>query len=129
MIQPGGFLGRLFGPFLKTGSALMKNIIKPLVKSVLIPLGLTAAASGADAGIHKRILGSGNIHSSTASHNNNTILIISNDETKDIIKIVKSLEDSSLLPEGGSETIQKEAKEERQGFLSMLLGTLDAPPR
>ena len=129
MIQPGGFLGRLFGPFLKTGLALMKNIIKPLVKSVLIPLGLTAAASGADAGIHKRILGSGNIHSSTASHNNNTILIISNDETKDIIKIVKSLEDSSLLPEGGSETIQKEAKEERQGFLSMLLGTLDAPPR
>ena len=129
MIQPGGFLGRLFGPFLKTGLALMKNIIKPLVKSVLIPLGLTAAASGADAGIHKRILGSGNIHSSTTSHNNNTILIISNDETKDIIKIVKSLEDSSLLPEGGSETIQKEAKEERQGFLSMLLGTLDAPPR
>ena len=129
MIQPGGFLGRLFGPFLKTGLALMKNIIKPLVKSVLIPLGLTAAASGADAGIHKRILGSGNIHSSTALHNNNTILIISNDETKDIIKIVKSLEDSSLLPEGGSETIQKEAKEERQGFLSMLLGTLDAPPR
>ena len=129
MIQPGGFLGRLFGPFLKTGLALMKNIIKPLVKSVLIPLGLTAAASGADAGIHKRILGSGNIHSSTASHNNNTILIISNDETKEIIKIVKSLEDSSLLPEGGSETIQKEAKEERQGFLSMLLGTLDAPPR
>ena len=129
MIQPGGFLGRLFGPFLKTGLALMKNIIKPLVKSVLIPLGLTAAASGADAGIHKRILGSGNIHSSTASHNNNTILIISNDETKEIIKIVKSLEDSSLLPEGGSETIQKEAKEQRQGFLSMLLGTLDAPPR
>ena len=101
MIQSGGFLGRLFGPFLKTGLALMKNIIKPLVKNVLIPLGLTAAASGADAGIHKRILGSGNIHSSTASHNNNTILIISNDETKDIIKIVKSLEDSSLLPEGG----------------------------
>ena len=57
MIQSGGFLGRLLGPLLKTGLPLMKNVIKPLAKSVLIPLGLTAAASAADAGIHKKILG------------------------------------------------------------------------
>ena len=54
MIQSGGFLGRLLGPWLKTELSLIKNVIKPLVKSVLIPLGLTAAASAADAGIHKK---------------------------------------------------------------------------
>ena len=80
MIQSGGFLGRLLGPLLKTGLPLMKRVIKPLAKSVLIPLGLMAAASAADAGIHKKILGSG--------HNNNTTLIISNDEMDDILKIV-----------------------------------------
>ena len=56
MIQSGGFLGRLLGPLLKTGLPLIKNVIKPLAKSVLIPLGLTAAASAADAGIHKKSL-------------------------------------------------------------------------
>ena len=61
----------------------------------------------------------------STSHNNTT-LIISNDETNDIIKIVKSLEDSSLLPEGVSKTIQNEAKEQRGEFLSILLGTLGA---
>ena len=54
MIQSGGFLGRLLGPLLKTGLPLISNVIKPLTKSVLIPLGLTAAASAADAGIHKK---------------------------------------------------------------------------
>ena len=54
MIKSGGFLGRLLGPLLKTGLPLIKNVIKPLAKSVLIPLGLTAAASAADAGIHKK---------------------------------------------------------------------------
>ena len=54
MIQPGGFLGRLLTPWLKTGLPLMKNVIKPLAKSVLIPLGLTAAASAADVGIQKK---------------------------------------------------------------------------
>ena len=54
MIQSGGFLGRLLGPLLKTGLPLMKNVIKPLAKSVLIPLGLTAAASAADAGINEK---------------------------------------------------------------------------
>ena len=54
MIQSGGFLGRLLGPLLKTGSPLMKNVIKPLTTSVLIPLGLTEAASAANARIHKK---------------------------------------------------------------------------
>ena len=54
MIQSGGFLGRLFGQLLKTGLPLIKNVIKPLAKSVLIQLGLTAAAFAADAGIHKK---------------------------------------------------------------------------
>ena len=52
MIQSGGFLGRLLGPLLKAGLPLMKSVIKRLAKSVLIPLGLTAAASAADAGIY-----------------------------------------------------------------------------
>ena len=54
IIQSRGFLGRLLGPLLKTGLSLIKNVIKPLAKSVLIPLGLTAAASAADAGIHQK---------------------------------------------------------------------------
>ena len=83
MIESGRFLGRLLGPLLKTGLPLMKSVIKPLAKSVLIPLGLTVAASAADAGIHKKILGSGH---------NNTTLIISNKEMYDILKVVKSLE-------------------------------------
>ena len=64
----GGFLGRLLGPLLKTGLPLIKNVIKPLAKSVLILLGLTAAAPAADAGIHKKVLVSG--------HDNTTTLII-----------------------------------------------------
>ena len=95
-------------------------MIKPLAKSVLIPFGLTATASPADAGIRKIILESG--------HNNNTttILIISNNEIGDIIKIVKSLEGSGLLLKGVTETVQNEVKEQKGGFLSMLLGTLGA---
>ena len=95
MIESGGFLGRLLGP------PLIKNVIIPLVKNVLIPSGLTAASS-AGAIIHKKTLASDYCHSSlqrpssSASHNNK-ILIISNDEMKDIIAIVKSLEDSGLL--------------------------------
>ena len=105
MVQLGEFLGRLIGPLLKTGLPLIKNVIKPLAKSVLIPLVLTAAASGADAGIHKKILGSGRSSSSAQQ----TTLIISNDEMQDIIEIVEPLEDTGLLPEGVSETIQNEA--------------------
>ena len=56
MIQSGGFLGKLLGPLLKTGLPLITSVIKPLAKSVLVPLGLTAAASAADVGIHKKNL-------------------------------------------------------------------------
>ena len=116
-MQSGGFLGRILGPLLKTGLPLITNAIKPLAKSVLIPLGLTAAA--ADAGKHKKILGSG--------HNNTTtMLIISNNEIEYIIEIVKSLEESSLLLKGVTETVQNEVKEQKGRFLTMLLGTLDA---
>ena len=131
MIQSGEFLGRLIGPLLKTGLPLIKNIMKPLAKSVLIALGLTVTASAADAGIHKKILGSGRRHfSPSASHNNNdnnnNTTLISSDEMEDIIEVVKSLEDSGLLLKGVSETIQNEAKKQKGGFLSMLLGTLGA---
>ena len=54
IIQSGGFLSKLLGPLLKTGLSLIKNVVKALAKSVLIPLGLTAAGSAADAGIHKK---------------------------------------------------------------------------
>ena len=115
IIQSGGFLGKLLRPLLKTGLPLIKNVIKPLAKSLLIPLGLTAAASAANAGIHKKILGSGN-----------TTLIISNEEMNDVIKIVQALEDSNILMKGVTETVKNETKEQEGGFLSMLLGTLGA---
>ena len=92
------------------------NEIQPLAKSVLIPLELTAAASP-DVGRYKNILGTGN---------NTATLIISNKIMEDIIKIVKSLDDSGLLVKGISETIQNEAKERKGGFLSMLFGVLGA---
>ena len=76
VIQSGGFLSRFLGPLLKTELPLIKKVIKPLAKSVSIPLGLTAAASAADAGLHNKNVGSGN-----------TTLIISNSEMEDIIKI------------------------------------------
>ena len=111
MIQPGEFLGRLLGPLLKTGLPLMKNVIQPLAKSVLIPLGLTAAVLPADAGIHEK------------SGHDTTTLIISNDEMEVIIKIVKSLEDSGLLLKGVSETIQNEAREKKGGLLGNMLAS------
>ena len=111
MIQSGGCLGSLLG---KLAGPLMK-VAMPLAKNVLAPLGLTAAMSAIDGSIKKKMLGSGT-----------TTLIISNDEMDDILKIVKSLEDSGVLLKGVSETIQHEAKEQRGGFLSMLLGTLGA---
>ena len=93
--------------------ALMKNVLTPLAKSVLIPLGLTAAASATDAAIQKKIYGSGA-----------TELIISNEEMEDIMKIVKLLQESELLIKWISETIKNETKEQKGGFLAMLLGTL-----
>ena len=115
IIQSGGFLSKLLGPLLKTGLPLIKNVISPLAKSVLIPLGLTAAASAADAGIHKKILGSGN-----------TTLIISKKEMNDIIKIVQAPEDSNILLKGVTKTIENETNEQKREFLSMLVGTLGA---
>ena len=75
MTQSRGFHGRLPGPLLETELPLMKNVTKPLAKSVLIPLGLIAALSAADAEIDKNILGSGN-----------TTPIVSNNETKTLVK-------------------------------------------
>ena len=95
MIQSGRFVGKLLGSLLKTGLPLIKSVITPLDKSVLIPLGLTAAAY---AGINKKILGSGN----------NTTLIISNKVMNDLIKIVKSLEDAGALLKGITESVQNE---------------------
>ena len=111
MIQSGGFLGNLLG---KLAGPLMKVAV-PLAKNVLAPLGISAVMSAIDGSIKKKMLGSGV-----------TTLIISNDEMNDILKIVKFLENSGLLLKGVSETIQHEAKEQRGGFLSMLLGTLGA---
>ena len=109
--QSGGFLGRLLGPLLKTGLPLMKNVLKPLAKSVSIPLGVTTAASATDAAIHKKMFGSGM-----------TTLIISNEEMNHIMKIVKYLKESVLvIIKGVSETIKNEAKEQKGGFLRMLL--------
>ena len=113
--KSGGFLGRRLGPLLKTGLPLIGNVLKPLAKSVLIPLGLTAAASATDAAIHKKMLGSGV-----------TTLVILNEEMNDIMEIIKSLEESGLLIKGVSETIKNEAKEQNEGFIEMLLGTLGA---
>ena len=107
MIQSGGFLSRLLGPLLKTGLPLIKNVIKPLAKSVLIPLGLTAAAPAADVGIHKKILGSGTT----------TTLIISNEEINDIMKIVQALEDSTILLKGVTKTVRNELRNKNEDSL------------
>ena len=128
MTHSGEFLGRLLGPLLKKALPLMKNVIQPLAKSALISLGLTTAAPDTDAGIHKKPLESVKRISNLdfSKHNNTTTLIISNDAMKDVIKIVKSLEDSGSLSKVVSDTIQNEAKEQKRGFLRRLLGTLGA---
>ena len=79
-------------------------------------LGLTAAASATDAAINKKNFGSGG----------HTTLIISNDDMHDFLKIVKSLEDSGMLVDGITETVKNEVKQQKGGFLSMLLVTLGA---
>ena len=100
MVQSEGLLVRLLGPSLKTWLPLIKNVINQLAKSVLIPLGLTVPASTTDAGIHKKILGSDCCRSSSSASHKPTTLIISNDDMKDFIEIVETLEDSYWLPEG-----------------------------
>ena len=86
--------------------SIIGNVLKPLAKSVLISLGLTAAAPATDAAIHKKMFRFGN-----------TTLIISNEEMNDIMKIVKLLEESGLLVKDVSETIEKKAKEKKEDFL------------
>ena len=103
-MQKGRFL-RFLAPLLKSGLPLLKSVIKPAING----------CCNTDAAINKKILGSGT-----------TTLIISNNEMNDILKIFKSLEDSGVLLKGVSETIKNEAKEQKGGFLSMLLGALGA---
>ena len=111
IIQFGGFLGSLFS---KLAGPLMKVAV-PLGKNILAPLRKTAAVSAMNAWIQKKIHGSGT-----------TTLIISNEEMNDIIKIIQALEDCNILLKGVTKTIEKESKEQKGGFLSMLLGTLGA---
>ena len=111
IIQSGGFLGSLLS---KLPGPLMK-IAVPLAKNILAPLGTAAADSAIDAGIQKNIHGSGT-----------TTLIISNKEMNEIMTIVQALEDSNILLKGVTKTIKNETKEQKGGFLSMLLGTLGA---
>ena len=111
IIQSGGFLGSLLS---KSAGPLTKVAV-PLAKHILAPLGITAAASAIEAGIQKKIHGSGT-----------AIPIISNDELNDIIKIVQALEDSNILSKGVSKTIKNETKEQKGWFLSISLSTLGA---
>ena len=111
IIQSGGFLGSLLS---KLAGPLMKVAV-PLTKNILAPLGITAAASAIDAGIQKKTHGS-----------RTTSSIISNKEMNDIMKIVQALEDYNILLKGVTKTIKYETKEQKGGFLGMLLGTLGA---
>ena len=111
IIQSGGFLGLLLS---QLAGPLMKVAV-PLAKNILAPLGITAAASAIDAGIQKKIHGSGT-----------TTLIISNEEMNDIMKIIQALEDSNILLKGVTKTIKNETKEQKEGFLGMLIVTLEA---
>ena len=99
IIQSGGFLGSLLS---KLAGPLMKVAI-PSAKNVLAPLGITAAASAINAGIQKKIHGSGA-----------TTLIISNEKMNNIMKIVQTLEDSNILLKGVTKTINNETKEQKR---------------
>ena len=98
---------------------LIKNVLKPLGKSILIPLELTTVAATTDVAVHQEMFGSGRPLDLAPRK---TTLIISNEEMDDIMKIVKS----GLFIEGISEAIKNEAKKQKRGFLSMLLGILVA---
>ena len=101
---------------------LIGHVLKPLTITVLILLGLTAAAAATDAAIHKKMFGSGMHPSDLAKQ---ITLPISNEEMNDIMKIIKSLEAFGLLIKDISKTIKNEAKEQKRVFLGMLLGTLE----
>ena len=89
--KSGGFFGRVLGPLIKTGLSLIGDVTKPLAKSVLIPLQLTAEPSVADAAIHKEMFESGVPLDLLLR---NTTLIISNEGINNIMKITKSFEKS-----------------------------------
>ena len=110
LIQSGGFLVKLLS---QLAGPLMK-VAWPLAKNVLAPLGLIAAMSAIDGSIQKKIHGSG------------IKLIIEEVDIKDIMKIIEALENCGILLKGVGKTIENETKEQRGGFLSMLLGTLGA---
>ena len=110
LIQSGGFLGNLLS---KLAGPLMK-VALPLAKNALAPLGLTAAMSAINGSIQKKTHGSG------------VRLIIEQEDMNDIMKIIEVLKNSGILLKGVSKTIENETKEQREGFLSMLLGTLGA---
>ena len=97
----------------KLAVPLMK-VALPLAKNVLAPSGLTAAMPAIDGRIQKKIHGLG------------VKLIIEQEDMNDIIKIIEALENSDILLKGVTKTIENETKEQRGGFLSMLLGTLGA---
>ena len=110
LIQSAGFLGKLLS---KLAGPLMK-VAMPLAKNVLAPLGLTAAMSAINGSIQKKKRGDG------------VKLNIEQEDINDIIKIIEALENSGILLKGVTKTIENETKEQRGGFLSMLLGTLGA---
>ena len=116
LIQSRGFLSKLLS---KLAGPLMK-VVLPLAKNVLASLGLTAAVSAIDGSIQKKIHGSG------ATKGAGVKLIIEQEDMNDIIKIIEALENSGILLKGVTKTIENETKEQRGGFLSMLLGTLGA---
>ena len=117
IIQSGGFLGSLLS---KLAGPLMKVAV-PLAKSLLDPLRITAAASAINAGIQKKIHGSGR---PSFSASRTTHLIISNKNMNDIMEIVQTVEDSNILFKGVTETIKNKTKEQKGGFLGTLIGTL-----
>ena len=96
------------------------KVALPLAKNVLAPLGLTAAMSTIDGRIQKKIHGSGTTKGAGVK------LIIEQEDMNDIIKIIKALENSGILLKEVSKAIKNETKEQKGGFLSMLLGTLGA---
>ena len=115
IMQSGGFLGKLLS---KLAGPLMKVALS-LAKNVLAPLGITAAMSVIDGSIQKKI------HGSWATKGAGVKLIIEQEDMKDM-KNIKALEDSGILLKGVSKTIKNETKEQKGGFLSMLVGTLGA---
>ena len=105
-----GFLGNVPDPLTKLGLPLMKIVLTPLPESAMTPLGLTAAVSATDAATQQNIHGSGII-----------TVIISNNEMRDIMKLVNSLEEADLLIKCVVETIENKVKQQKCGFLGMLL--------